>query len=230
MESVDVTSFVNPSFDADTIAKRTILRSELSNVFHNKHDGGDIELTASKSNPMYKVRSKKQLSTKQKKALSKKTVSTKKKNNKVSRKPTAAVREQNVNPEPLPEATTEVKIEIEIENDAYVTEHNDVVTGRRFSYNNATEETKWLDDEGAKELFADENGHRESEVKTDIENIPDVTEHNDVVTGRRFSFNNATEETKWLDNEDDIEVLADDNGRRYSYNNKTEVSTWLDGN
>jgi hypothetical protein len=112
-----------------------------------------------------------------------------------------------------------------------VTEHNDVATGRRFSYNTATEETKWLDDEGAKELFADENGHRESEVKIDnIENIPDVTEHNDVVTGRRFSFNNATEETKWLDNEDDIEVLADDNGRRYSYNNKTEVSTWLDGN
>ena len=69
----------------------------------------------------------------------------------------------------------------------------------------------------------------EPEIKITIENDSSVTEHNDVASGRRFSYNSATEETKWLDDEDAIEILADGNGRQYFYNNNTDVSTWLDG-
>jgi hypothetical protein len=154
MDSIDVTSFSNPSLDADTIAKRTTRRNE-------QNGGGDIELTSNKSKPRpAKLRSKKTPPSRKKK--------------KVSHNPLAVTQRDVEPPSSLPEAT-ELEIKIEIENDANVT-----------------------------------------------------SEHNDIDTGRRYSYNNATKETKWLDDEDDIEVLADDNGRRYSYNNKTEVSTWLD--
>jgi len=93
----------------------------------------------------------------------------------------------------------EVENEI-VENDSNViTEHNDVVTGRRFSYNSTTEETKWLDDKDTLNIEV-ENKIGENDVNV-------ITEHNDAATGRRFSYNSTTEETKWLDEKKTLKIL-----------------------
>ena len=59
--------------------------------------------------------------------------------------------------------------------------------------------------------------------------------------GRRYTFNNSTDEAIWLDEEivdkiqteeteetEEIETLTDENGRRYTWNHQTEEATWLD--
>jgi hypothetical protein len=204
MDSIDVTSFSNPSLDATKIAKSTTCK------MNTKDDGDGIELTAGNNNPMCKLRLKK-----------KKTLSKKKKEKKEKK-------EKKVSHDSLVSAS-EVKIEIEdkieIDTDSNViTEHNDGATGRRYSYNSTTEETKWLDD--ANDVTVNTNQQEvikeeEGEVELGIE----TNEH-----GRRYSWHPITGETAWLDDEDAIEVLADGNGRRYSYNKHTEVSTWLDDN
>ena len=79
-----------------------------------------------------------------------------------------------------------------------------------------------------------------------IESI-DVEIHKDERTGRRYSFNSQTQETKWLEDEDTqtgnptvatltnedpiVEIHTDPtSGKRYSWNATTSEATWLDGN
>ena len=68
-------------------------------------------------------------------------------------------------------------------------------------------------------------------VKTEVETLTDGN-------GRRYTFNNSTDEAIWLDEEivdkiqteetEEIETLTDENGRRYTWNHQTEEATWLD--
>jgi hypothetical protein len=79
-----------------------------------------------------------------------------------------------------------------------------------------------------------------------IESI-DVEIYQDERTGRRYSFNSQTQETKWLEDEDTqtgnptvatltnedptVEIHTDPtSGKRYSWNATTSEATWLDGN
>ena len=81
-----------------------------------------------------------------------------------------------------------------------------------------------------------------------IESIDDVEIYQDERTGRRYSFNSQTQETKWLEDEDiqtgnptvvatltnddpTVEIHTDPtSGKRYSWNATTSEATWLDGN
>ena len=66
--------------------------------------------------------------------------------------------------------------------------HMDPGTGRRYSYNAATKETAWVDEE-------EENKDSTIEVVAETDS---VTVHTDDKSGRRYSFNANTKETKWL--------------------------------
>ena len=68
-------------------------------------------------------------------------------------------------------------------------------------------------------------------VQVDNDDIETLTDGN----GRRYTFNNTTDEAKWLDEEsvDDVdvaklEILEDDDGRRYSWNPTTDETSWID--
>ena len=91
--------------------------------------------------------------------------------------------------------------------------------GRKYSFNNTTDEAKWLDEESADETQTEETEwlgvYPEENKTTDTvftnENIDDV----DVVkletleddNGRRYSWNPTTDETSWIDAENDDEII-----------------------
>ena len=176
----------NPALQIEQMKKK--MKMKMIKKQDNHHGGeGDIELTTSSSNPMHKLRPLKKLQSKQKASKVKEEKEKKK-------KMTAKTMSQNhytatsKNTFNQPPTTASSQVEIKIEDDP----------GR-------------LDDEDAIEILA-------------------------AASGRRYSYNNNTGESTWLDasdeedNENAIEILADDNGRRYSYNNNTGESTWLDDN
>ena len=79
--------------------------------------------------------------------------------------------------------------------------HVDPATGKRYSFNGATGETKWLTEEeggldGMEEGVGKEGGGR-SRRSSSI--------HVDPATGKRYSFNGATGKTKWLEEEEEEE-------------------------
>ena len=151
--------------------------------------GGGIELTAGTSNPLFKLlpKNKKKLSKKKKK----------KKKKKIAHRLVAT--QTNVDSNSQLEATSEVKIEIE--NDQNVTEHTDDATGRMYSYNSTTKETKWLDDDANKVILnTNQEVAEEEELGIGIE----MDEH-----GRRYACNRMTGETAWLDDENGNEILTD---------------------
>jgi len=54
-------------------------------------------------------------------------------------------------------------------------------------------------------------------------------EHIDDQSGRRYSYNPATSESTWLDEEKDVDVRVDEvTGKRYVWNLVTKTPTWLD--
>ena len=79
--------------------------------------------------------------------------------------------------------------------------HVDPATGKRYSFNGATGETKWLTEEeggedGMEEGVGKEGGGR-SRRSSSI--------HVDPATGKRYSFNGDTGKTKWLEEEEEEE-------------------------
>ena len=70
--------------------------------------------------------------------------------------------------------------------------------GRRYTYNNLTGESKWLVDDG------DESVDEEGVVHEQVEEEQQEADHKDSfeifedATGRRYSYDNVTEETQWL--------------------------------
>jgi len=110
-----------------------------------------------------------------------------------------------------------VKKKVQVDNDdiEILTDGN----GRRYSFNNTTDEAKWLDEESVDETQAEETEwlgvYPEENETTDTvftnENIDDV----DVVkletleddNGRRYSWNPTTDETSWIDAENDDEII-----------------------
>merc|ERR1712166_1121975 len=90
--------------------------------------------------------------------------------------------------------------------------------GRKYSFNNTTDEAKWLDEESVDETQTEETEwlgvYPEENETTDIvfnnENINDVDvakleilEDDD---GRRYSWNPTTDETSWIDAENEDEI------------------------
>merc|ERR1712166_560762 len=139
-----------------------------------------------------------------------------------------------------------VKKKVQVDNDdiEILTDGN----GRRYSFNNTTDEAKWLDEESVDETYRNPMKKRvKKKVQVDNDDIEILTDGN----GRRYSFNNTTDEAKWLDEEsvdetqaeetewlgvypneniDDVDVvkletLEDDNGRRYSWNPTTDETS-----
>ena len=126
-----------------------------------------------------------------------------------------------------------------------ITINTDPTSGHRFSYNNTTGESIWLDAEEmqAGDSGADGAGGKGGESSNVRVDDGGVTISRDPTSGHRYSFNNATGESIWLDEE---EIPADDgeggevsgngitisrdptSGHRYSFNNTTGESIWLD--
>ena len=99
--------------------------------------------------------------------------------------------------------------------------YRDVTTGKRYSVNNASGESTWLNDK-------DENVEN---VFKDDQDEAAVAIHRDNTSGRRYSVNLKTGESTWMDDEepDDeaVKIYTDNTtGKRYSVNASGETK-WL---
>ena len=130
--------------------------------------------------------------------------------------------------------------------------HIDETTGHRFSYNEETGDTKWLTGEEEEEKIVEENiDNRPEQLESNLKSTDVIHIEVDERSGHRFSFNETTGESIWLDAEEDAEEVVEEvvetkkdviiqskrttlhvdekTGHRYSYNEDTGEAIWLVG-
>jgi len=236
MESIDVTSFSNPSLDAKTIAKT------------NKEDAGDIELTTNSSHPTHKLRPKKLIS-KKKTLLSKKKKkkkgdddnnnNTKKK--KVKKGTDEKPRKRRLSSRELIQQADGGSVQQNNE-----TETTTVSIGECKTTSNNTTASKASSKQRVRRLSKVMNSRKNSKSGDMNEPVTGITTEDTAVlapteneveiitdesTGKRYSYDNSTGETKWVDETDttEIDIVVDEStGRRFSCNKSTGETKWMD--
>ena len=81
--------------------------------------------------------------------------------------------------------------------------------GRKYSFNNTTDEAKWLDEESV-----DETQTEETEW---LGVYPEENETTDTVFNKNINDVDVAQ----------LEILEDDDGRRYSWNSTTDETSWI---
>ena len=89
--------------------------------------------------------------------------------------------------------------------------HIDETTGHRFSYNEETGDTKWLTGEEEEEKIVEENiDNRPEQLESNLKSTDVIHIEVDERSGHRFSFNETTGESIWLDAEEDAEEVVEE--------------------
>ena len=92
------------------------------------------------------------------------------------------------------------------DNELHIKMLKDAANGRRYSYNNKTGETLWVDPEVKEERRGEENHdgeEKEGETKVEVDDGGKQEEKLvvaiDVASGRQYSYNPATGTSLWID-------------------------------